>query len=180
MGHLRSEGKAGVLGGRGRRGDRSGSCHGTWTGGLWTPLAAVHHTSKGTEPPPPNARPKTVATLFNTSHAKPDQGGPQTILSRASTHPKPQAGCWNPETLSCHRKPNPCQAGTVPPLPHRHPALGGLSARGLAGQMQGSSTSPEDRQGPESKEDPRRVQELPRGPRSPISPHPSATSSAHS
>lgn len=73
LGHLRSEGragvqgagqksgwKAGVLGSRGLRQDESSSCCSTWPGGEPPPLAAVRQRGKGAEPPPPNARPETL------------------------------------------------------------------------------------------------------------------------
>lgn len=87
-GHLRSEGragvpgvgqksgwKAGVLGSRGLKGMTvaAATAHGqAGFGHHWLPSIK---RAKGQTPPPPNARPKTTATLFNTSLAKPDQGG---------------------------------------------------------------------------------------------------------
>lgn len=41
----------------------------------WDATGCCPQTGKGTEPPPPHARPRTAAAPFNTSLAKPDQGG---------------------------------------------------------------------------------------------------------
>ena len=86
-----------------------GSCYSTQTGRLQAPLAAVHQAGEGTEPPPPNVRPRHWPPFLTLAMPGQIKGGSgawsQLRVQRTPSRARLGWGAWSGASTPHHPRP---------------------------------------------------------------------------